>query len=237
MARDYVAFGETFAFKITPTGLVSMPNAREAANEFGPDGRRRLKDPEAWARGDYWADIEVDVGIWRRDDGSLYCGSVEVRTVPGGPNVTEIRRQYSENNTLGPDVTGEITARIWRQIPIGTLIDLTIKGIRDAPEKDHEKYPGHFPAELIASWEEIAAGERIRKRPGPQSAMTSEMLASVVAPAYLNAGRKPVEAVREALARTGYSNGHVTVDQARKAISRARRTIPPLIPPVRKKAP
>ena len=72
-----------------------------------------------------------------------------------------------------------------------------------------------------AALEGPATGKR-----GPSPTITDEHLAQIVAPAYLDAGpHQPVEKVRQALA-AGRIRGlgrHVTKDQAKKAIQRARK--------------
>lgn len=67
--------------------------------------------------------------------------------------------------------------------------------------------------------------EDTRRRPGPRPVVPDDVLAQVVSPAYANGGRKPVEAVREALTAANLPGLGRTVsrEQASKAVERARR--------------
>ncbi|MFW3172568.1 hypothetical protein [Geodermatophilus sp. CPCC 206100] len=70
------------------------------------------------------------------------------------------------------------------------------------------------------------------KRRGPRPQLDEETLARLVVPAYLTGGRRPVQAVRDALERSGALQPPVTLDQARKAVARTRAL--GLLPPARK---
>ncbi len=61
------------------------------------------------------------------------------------------------------------------------------------------------------------------------SPVDDETLQRVVAAAYRVGGRRPVHAVKEALEATGALSGPITIDQARRAVvrARARGFIPP----------
>ncbi len=68
--------------------------------------------------------------------------------------------------------------------------------------------------------------EEGKRRPGPAATITDEHLEQIVAPAYMDAGpHQPVEKVRQALvaARIRGLGRHVTKEQAKKAIQRARK--------------
>jgi hypothetical protein len=85
-------------------------------------------------------------------------------------------------------------------------------------------------------WEKMArkfkypgGDEPNRPRRGPQRLLSLDDLATVVAPAYLTGGRKPVVAVRDALSK--HRGEPVTMDQARKAVVRAREA--GLLPPAK----
>jgi hypothetical protein len=120
----------------------------------------------------------------------------------------------------------EIGSALWRSIPIGDLIERSI-----ALQKNHYK-------DLVANarraadpatrkgWEDMARAfeyyndQPDRPRRGPKRLLSLDDLATVVAPAYLTGGRKPVVAVRDALSK--HKREPVSMDQARKAVVRAR---------------
>lgn len=210
--------GSTFNWRLHADGMVeNIPLASNAPYHVNADGLFRWDDPEAVERGEYFGDVELTLDIYRAD-GRLFCGGASLRTVAAAPERTDIARQLSESNTLGPNVSAEVTARLWRRIPLGAVIDHALESIRTAPER----YPQASP-DVLALWRENADSEAARPKPGPRTALTDELLATVVAPAYLAGGSKPVQAVREALEAAGYSKGFVTIDQARKAVQRARK--------------
>ncbi len=83
--------------------------------------------------------------------------------------------------------------------------------------------------------DEVGSSDRAsstRKRRGPRPQLDEGALERLVAPAYLMGGRRPVQAVRDELERSGALQPPVTLDQARKAVARARDL--GLIPPARK---
>jgi hypothetical protein len=79
---------------------------------------------------------------------------------------------------------------------------------------------------LARTHEALAGAAPAGARRGPKRLLTEDVLRTVVAPAYITGGRRPVMAVRKALeaARFGGSGpkGEVTIDQARKAVVQAR---------------
>jgi hypothetical protein len=125
----------------------------------------------------------------------------------------------------------DIGSTLWRSIPIGDLIERSI-----AHQKDYYKTlvdmarsadpaPSRGPSR--EGWEDMArafeypnANEPDRPRRGPQRLLSLDDLTTVVAPAYLTGGRKPVVAVRDALRK--HRGEPVTMEQARKAVVRAR---------------
>ena len=74
--------------------------------------------------------------------------------------------------------------------------------------------------------EVVATLDEGKRRPGPAATITDEHLEQIVAPAYMDAGpHQPVEKVRQALvaARIRGLGRHVTKEQAKKAVQRARK--------------
>lgn len=222
------ANGITVGFRITADGLESVPfPAMDAITSRSEDGRP-VVDREELERGDFWADVQVDVDVWRDADGALFCGGLSIRTVPGALEASETLAKLSELNVLGPEVSAQVTARLLRQVPVGSLVESALDGARHTLRRYGDRLPAPMVDILSADAKAPRKGER---KPGPIPALSDDMLATVVAPAYLAGGRAPTKAVRQALAEAGFSNGLVTIDQARKAVARARRQ--GLIPPAR----
>lgn len=69
---------------------------------------------------------------------------------------------------------------------------------------------------------QVALADKPQPRRGPPALLSDEELEQVVAVAYRQGGRRPVEAVREALTRLPQFKGRVTREQAKKAVQRAR---------------
>jgi hypothetical protein len=120
----------------------------------------------------------------------------------------------------------EIGSTLWRSIPIGDLIERSIADQRNYYKTLVDMARNADPA-TREGWEDMARAfefldddEPSRPRRGPQRLLSLDDLATVVAPAYLTGGRKPVVAVRDALSK--HRGEPVTMDQARKAVVRAR---------------
>ena len=227
----YIVSGSTNGFKIVDGKLQAVPfPASDAVMEFDQDGRPVVTDLEALRAGGYYADIQVDVEIWKDRDGTLFCGGLSVKTVPGALGVTDLLAEMSELNVLGHDVTAQVTARLMRLLPVGALVENAMQG----PRRALERFGDRMPADMRQSLEQDAnLPSRDTVKPGPKPLLSDELLRTVVVPAYLAGGRAPVRAVQEALAAAGFNNGHVSIDQARKAVSRARHADPPLLGPAR----
>lgn len=123
-------------------------------------------------------------------------------------------------NTLGePADPAHVDTALWRALPIGQLIEDTIAGVRQDAARVFEEVGDR-------RLEQIAGSQPPTKRRGPKPSLTPELLARVVAPAFATGGRRTVEAVRAALQDAGYPgsgpDGNVTIDQARKAVTKAR---------------
>jgi hypothetical protein len=157
----------------------------------------------------------------------VMLASIENRMRCIGVEVRSYRRTDDDIEPL--PVLGRYTdigSALWRSIPIGDLIERSI-----ALQKDHYKVlvdlaRSDDPARR-KGWEDMArkfkypdGDEPDRPRRGPQRLLSLDDLATVVAPAYLTGGRKPVVAVRDALSKN--KREPVTMDQARKAVVRAR---------------
>ena len=128
----------------------------------------------------------------------------------------------------------DIGSALWRSIPIGDLIERSIaarkvyyKGLVSMARSAADPATRKGWEGMARAFEYPDGDEPDRPRRGPQRLLSLDDLATVVAPAYLTGGRKPVVAVRDALAER--KRGSVTMDQARKAVVRAREAgiVPP----------
>lgn len=167
------------------------------------------------------ADLEVVIDLYTHRR-RLICGGVRVTSAP--------HEESQLDDTLGTDAAGlHIDSALWRQLPIGRMIEESVWSIQSTAQDLLRVAPRPW-------MESVASADTARSRPGPRPTLTPELLAEVVAPAFLSGGRKPVEAVRVALEVNGYPgsgpSGDVTIDQARKAVTKARAL--DLIPPAKR---
>jgi hypothetical protein len=121
----------------------------------------------------------------------------------------------------------EISSAVWRSIPIGDLIERAIAERKDdyqwlaeAARRGDLDYRGQDREAMARRYESLIGDEPDKPRHGPRRALSLDDLVEVVAPAYDTAGNKPVVAVRDALSK--HRGKPVTMDQARKAVVRAR---------------
>jgi hypothetical protein len=165
----------------------------------------------------------------------LTFGSIDGRTRCVGVEIRSYERIDHERGVIEPfesrDGLAEISAAMWRSIPIGELIERGIAGSRAQNKMlaDITRNTGVDPVHgnrtgdaAVRRYESLIGDDVAPDRPrrGPQRVLSPDELATVVAPAYLAAGRKPVVAVRDAL--TKYKRQTISMDQARKAVVRAR---------------
>jgi hypothetical protein len=195
-------------------------------------------------------EIKTSRGISKKQDRIqfevwLTFGSIDGRTRCVGIEIRSYDRIDHERRVIEPfegrDGLAEIGAALWRSIPIGELIERGITGSRASYKilADITRNTGADPVRgdrtgdaAVRHYESLIGddGELTRPRHGPRRQLSLDDLANVVAPAYLTApGRKPVVAVRDALSK--HKREPVTMDQARKAVMRAREA--GLLPPAR----
>lgn len=189
-----------------------------------------------------WSFVIVD-GRARETHGSkrpaqfkvcVMLASIEKRVRCVGVEVRSYERTDDKHGGVKPLPPNshftEIGSALWRSIPIGDLIERSI-----ARSKDHYKALVDMARKglILKGWEDIDMAraldvlgevlgddEPARPRRGPQRLLSLDDLTTVIAPAYLTGGRKPVVAVRDALSK--HRGEPVTMDQARKAVVRAR---------------
>ena len=168
------------------------------------------------------SDVTVHIEMFQ-DGGHFYCGEVIVST--NARLTTD-----PPNRVLAEDDSHlSIDSRVWRSLRIGELVEATADMLR----RDSDKVALAIGDDYIKRSVALPAPSTRRGRRSP---LTSKLLAEVVGPAYLTAPRRPVQAVQAALAECADFQGSgpcgdVTIDQARKAVARARRAglIPPAV--------
>jgi hypothetical protein len=111
---------------------------------------------------------------------------------------------------------GEVSVKVLRSLKFGEALDQS----RNTLLEHLARAPAPAPEDATARATTRDAVEGTRRRPGPKPVVSDDLLIEVVAPAYLHAPRKPVEAVREALEVA--LGEPVTRPQASKAVQRAR---------------
>jgi hypothetical protein len=155
----------------------------------------------------------------------LRCVGVDVRSYVKPLGETPEQRVAPEPFPWRDGFT-EIGSAVWRSIPIGALIERAIAERKDdyqwlaeAARGGDLDYRGQDREEVASRYESLI-GESDKPRRGPRRLLSLDDLTEVVAPAYNEAGNKPVVAVRDALSK--HRGQAVSMDQARKAVVRAR---------------
>jgi hypothetical protein len=150
-------------------------------------------------------------------DDRLVCVGIDLRAV----NLGELAGQPID---LGNDEWPEITTSVLRGLPLGEVVDRALAEHRRVIEKTTRLKPDA----AVAGGPPPRATVRSVPR-GPLPLLDDTALATIVAPAYRMGGRRPVQAVQEALMNSDALPSPVTIDQARRAVvrARARGLIPP----------
>lgn len=232
--------------------------------EFDEDGSYDADEFDAWLlqswRERFWTDrhdfgeyrfgfIVDDKGRLHRDnvrgdllvtvhlapvEGRLACIGADLRAFSGN-------RGDEAKSLRGRKPPRQVNATIWRQIPLGELIEEAFAQERRSVEYfDRPPVRPRSPEDEEARRKRLAERkaelERTKPKRGPKSSLTPQVL-DVVSKAYAVGGRRPVQAVRQALEDAGYPGAgphkDVTIDQARKAVMKAREV--GLIAPANKK--
>jgi hypothetical protein len=134
------------------------------------------------------------------------------------------------------DAPADLGNRTWLEVGSSVLRNLPLSGVIDEAMEKYRSYIDVVSKGGAVDW---PAGHEVdvpspttRRRRGPRPVLGEDVLRAVVAPAYLMGGRRPVQAVLHALQQSGALGSRVTIDQARKAVARARTL--GLIPPPRR---
>jgi hypothetical protein len=162
--------------------------------------------------------VQVHFGLVR---GRLACVGLDIRSFTSDDTTRNIKPLEGWDELNSPRL---------RALPIATFVEETRKLYLDMSQAIQDR-PDLWGLEDKSSQTAFRrASKALKAGPPPRSGrppiLTDEQLREVVAPAYLFGGRKPVQAVQEALERHGMPGagprGEVTIDQARKNVQRAR---------------
>ncbi len=154
-------------------------------------------------------------------DGRLVCVGIDLRSV----NLGELAGQAMH---LGNGDWTEITTAVLRGLHLGEAVEQALEQHRALAGPD-----AHPSDDLGGPVGLKAGGPTRRPSRGPRPLLDDAMLTNIVVPTYRTGGRRPVQAVQEALNRAGVANGTVTPHQASRAVARARAR--GLLPPTRTK--
>jgi hypothetical protein len=179
---------------------------------------------------DFLAHGKGDLQVWLQlatINGRTRCIGVDIRGYDRPPlPEADTPWQAGIKPHAGRERFAEIGSAVLRSIPIGDLIERAITGRNDdyewlaeAARSGQLDYRGQNREEMARRYESLI-GEPGQRRRGPERVLSLDDLTNVVALAYRHAGNKPVVAVRDALSK--HRGKAVTMDQARKAVVRAR---------------
>jgi len=151
----------------------------------------------------------------------LTCVGLDIRSLNLGDSMLTIPFD------LGNPTWEEVGTPILRGLPLRDVLDDALEQYRELVEGANSR-----ARELIGEQHGSPPASAESRRRGRRPQLSDEVLERVVAGAYRLGGHRPVQAVQEALESAGGLPSPVTIDQARKAVFRARRRgfIPPAKP-------
>ena len=149
----------------------------------------------------------------------LVCVGLDLRALNLGDSLLTAPMDLGNGDWL------EITSPVLRGLSLSETIDQALATYRGMLGELHAS-TGNAGT---TRGEEPGTATTEPKRRGPRPQLDDETLRRIVAAAYRVGGRRPVQAVKEALEATDTLPGPVTIDQARRAVvrARARGFIPP----------
>lgn len=164
----------------------------------------------------------VDVGVHLAAiAGRVQCVGLDLRTANGKPITTMTVRRLRTAAVIeeaGAQVR-DLMKVVLEGVPEGTASDTNLLMQAAAMSSVFDYVGEPAPAPKVDQMFEPAPAKRRR---GPRPLLDDDALRGVVAPAYATGGSRPVQAVLQALIGDGRLGGHVTIDQARKAVTSAR---------------
>lgn len=185
-------------------------------------------------------------------DGTARCVGVDLRAFKSAAeSTTDLTDAQPFTDALLPihgDVStgwAEIDTKVYRALRLAEIVESARRWSRDLafwvrsggqPGRAVAYFvenPPHTHPEATAL--ERALGDRDGPKRGAPTRYTADVLSRVVEPAWVSGHPGRVEAVRQAL--EAHFGERTTLDQAKKAIAKARATDPPLIPRISKGKP
>jgi hypothetical protein len=152
---------------------------------------------------------------WASVNGKAVCVGIDVRSF------TSKRGDGSDAKPVD-GTWSEVTSPVVRALPVATAVE---QGRRDMLGLSwYLEWSEDITAAQRQAAEAVtaaAAAKPQRGKPGPKPRVTDDILREVVAPAYRGGGRRAAQRVREALEQ--HRGELVTIDQASKAVAKARR--------------
>lgn len=145
---------------------------------------------------------------WAMVGGQARCVGLDVRAFTS-KNAAKV--DLSDAKPVGE--WAEITSPALRQVRVAELVESS-RQTTAAMKAMLDALP---PAQVQA----ISSKTGAKRKPGPESRWTDELLRDVIAPAYRTGGRKPSQAVLRAL-RAHLKDPLISADVARKAVQKAR---------------
>lgn len=155
---------------------------------------------------------------WARVGGQLQVVGLDLRTFWSDAEQEATRKALAKGvDFLQP--LPRLTTSVLRGLRFAEVVEQSLaKAVEDLP------YAPEEDAKVVRT---AARTDPDRPRRGPSPGMTTEYLRTVVAPAYMDGGTKPVEQVLEAMERQpppppSRMKSPFTKEQARKAVVKAR---------------
>ncbi|MGY1726156.1 hypothetical protein ACI79J_04230 [Geodermatophilus sp. SYSU D01062] len=166
-------------------------------------------------------DARVYIGVHLAQvNDRLTCVGLDIRSLNLGDSMLTIPFD------LGNSTWEEVGTTVLRGLPLRDVLDDALEQYRELVEGANTR-----ARELIGDGHSSAQASAESRRRGRPPQLGDEVLEQVVAAAYRLGGHRPVQAVQEALEGAGALPSPVSIDQARKAVFRARAR--GFIPPVR----
>lgn len=151
----------------------------------------------------------------------LTCVGLDIRALNLGDSMLTLPFD------LGNSTWEEVSTPVLRGLPLRDVLDDALEQYRELVEGANSR-----AREVIGERNVTSPSSDGSRGRGRRPQLSDEVLERVVAAAYRLGGHRPVQAVQEALQSTGALPSQVTIDQARKAVlrARARGFIPPAKP-------
>lgn len=150
---------------------------------------------------------------WARVGGQLQVVGLDLRTFWSDAEQEATRRALAKGVDF-PQPLPRLTTSVLRGLRFAEVVEQSLATAQ-------AELP-YAPEEDAKAVRDAARPDPDQPRRGPAPMLTTEDLKNVVAPAYMNGGTRPVVAVQEALKAVPAMGQHVTKEQARKAVVKAR---------------